>query len=146
MEADFLQRNWHWALLAIASATFLVVDFIRSIGDKSTLGQLDATLLINRDDAVVIDVREQTEYSQGHIPNARHIPLGELERRLPELESLKSSPLILCCTSGVRSRGAAAKLKQAGFEKVFNLKGGVMEWSKAGQPLSAGRKPKGKKG
>lgn len=145
MEVDFLQRNWHWALLAIASATFIIVDTIRSLADKSAITPLEATLKINRDEAIVIDVREQTEYAQGHIQNARHIPLGEFDRRLSELEKFKASPVILCCASGTRSRSAGAKLKKAGFENVFNLKGGLMEWEKAGNPLTTGRKPKGKK-
>lgn len=145
MEADFLQRNIHWVVLALAAATFLIVDTIRNLGNKSMISPLEATLKINRDDAVVIDVREQGEYAQGHIPNARHIPLGELERRTPELEKFKPAPIILCCASGARSRGAAAKLKKAGFDEVFNLKGGLMEWEKAGNPLTTGRKPKGKK-
>lgn len=145
MEVDFLQRNWHWALLAIASGTFIIVDTIRSLADKSAITPLEATLKINRDEAVVIDVREQGEYAQGHIQSARHIPLGEFDRRLPELEKLKGSPVILCCASGSRSRSASAKLKKAGFQSVFNLKGGLMEWEKAGNPLTTGRKPKGKK-
>lgn len=145
MNADFLQSNMHWVVLALASATFIIVDTIRSIADKTVISPLEATLKINRDEAVVIDVREQGEYANGHIANARHIPLGELDRRLPELEKLKGVPVILCCATGSRSRTATAKLKKAGFDSVFNLKGGLSEWEKAGNPLSTGRKPKGKK-
>lgn len=145
MEVDFLQRNVLWVLLAIAAATFLVVDTIRNLSSKSLISPLEATLKINRDDAVVIDVREQGEYAQGHMPNARHIPLGELDRRIPELEKLKPAPIILCCATGSRSRTAIAKLQKAGFENIFNLRGGLLEWEKAGNPLTTGRKPKGKK-
>lgn len=145
MNADFLQSNMHWVVLALASGTFIIVDTIRSIADKTVISPLEATLKINRDEAVVIDVREQGEYANGHIANARHIPLGELDRRLPELEKLKGAPVILCCATGSRSRTATAKLKKAGFDSVFNLKGGLSEWEKAGNPLSTGRKPKGKK-
>lgn len=145
MEVDFLQRNIHWVVLALAAGTFLIVDTIRNFGNKSSLSPLEATLKINRDDAAIIDVREQGEYAQGHIPNARHIPLGELDRRMPELEKLKPAPIILCCATGARSRGAAAKLKKAGFDNAFSLTGGLMAWEKAGNPLTTGRKPKGKK-
>lgn len=145
MEAEFLQRNFHWVLLAIAAFTFIIVDTIRTLGNKSIISPLEATLKINRDDAVVIDIREQGEYAQGHIPNARHIPVGELERRMPELEKLKPAPIILCCATGSRSRGATTKLQKAGFDQIFNLKGGLAEWEKAGNPLTTGRKPKGKK-
>lgn len=78
---EFLQQNWYWAALAAASGTWLMVELIRSRGDDTQLSPVEATLLVNREDAIVIDVREQGEYAQGHIPNARHIPAGEIERR-----------------------------------------------------------------
>lgn len=142
---DFLQQHWHWTLLAVASGTFIIVDTIRTMGNKQSIGPLEATLKINREEAVVIDVREQGEYAQGHISNARHIPLAELDKRAAELEKLKDAPIILCCATGMRSSTAAAKLQKAGFDKVFNLKGGVAEWEKSGQPLTTGRKPRSKK-
>ena len=90
--------------------------------------------------AIVIDVREQGEYAQGHIPNARHIPAGEMERRSKEMEKWKDHPVILCCATGARSNSAANTLKKAGFAKIYNLRGGMMEWQKAGQPVSRKRK------
>lgn len=137
---DFLLDNWYWAALAAASGGWLLFDIIRSWGDKSQLSPVEATLLINREDAVVIDIRDQGEYTHGHIPNARHIPLGELERRTTELEKFKSRPMIFYCASGMRSGSAIAKLKKAGFDKLFNLRGGMMEWEKAGQPISRSTK------
>ncbi len=137
---DFLQQNWYWAALAALSGTWLMVDMIRNRGDKSQLSPIEATLLVNREDAVIIDVREQGEYAQGHIPNARHIPLGELERRSKEMDKYKSHPVILCCATGNRSSTAMKQLRQAGFEKLYNLRGGMMEWQKAGQPVSKKRK------
>lgn len=143
---EFLQQNWHWAALAAFSGTWLLIEAVRAKADKSLLSPIEATLLINREDAVVIDVREDGEYNKGHIPNARHIPLKDLERRKGELDKLRDRPLILCCASGARSAGAIAALKKAGFEKLFNLRGGLYEWEKAGQPVDRGRnKDKGKK-
>jgi rhodanese-related sulfurtransferase len=137
---EFLQQNWYWAALAAASGAWLAVDVVRSQTDKSVLSPVQATLLINREDAVVIDVRDTGEFAAGHIPNARHIPLGDLARRSAELEKLKSRPLILCCQSGARSASALATLKKAGFEKLYNLQGGIAEWEKAGQPVTRKRK------
>lgn len=137
---EFLQANWYWAALAAVSGAWLGADIIRNRGNTTQLSPLEATLLVNREDAVVIDVREQTEYAGGHIPNARHIPLGELERRSKELEQWKSKPIILCCATGTRSNTAMGKLGKAGFEKLYNLRGGMMEWQKAGQPVSKKRK------
>ncbi|AYH42802.1 rhodanese-like domain-containing protein [Azoarcus sp. DN11] len=137
---EFLQQNWYWAALAAASGAWLLFDFARSQGDKSQLSPVEATLLINREDAQVLDIREQSEFAGGHIPNARHVPLGELERRSGDLEKFKDRPIILCCATGNRSAAALATLRKAGFEKLFNLRGGIAEWEKAGQPLSRKRK------
>lgn len=137
---EFLQQNWYWAALAVVSGAWLLVDTIRSQGDKSLLSPMEATLLMNREDAVVVDVRDAGEFAQGHIPNARHVPLSELERRAGELEKFKTRPLILCCQSGARSSAAQAALKKAGFDKLYNLRGGLAEWEKAGQPISRKRK------
>ncbi|APR06123.1 rhodanese-like domain-containing protein [Thauera chlorobenzoica] len=137
---EFLQQNWYWAALAAASGAWLMADLIRNRGDKSQLSPLEATLLINREDAIVIDIRDPGEYAQGHVPNARHIPAGELARRSGELEKWKNQPLILCCATGARSNSALQTLRQAGFDKLYNLRGGMMEWQKAGQPTSRKRK------
>jgi rhodanese-related sulfurtransferase len=114
-----------------------MVDLIRNRGDKSQLSPVEATLLINREDAIVIDVREQGEYAQGHIPNARHIPAGELDRRSKEMEKWKDHPVILCCATGARSNSAGGALKQGRLRPVYNLRGGMMEWQKAGSRSAA---------
>lgn len=137
---EFLQQNWYWAALAVASGGWLLFDVARHSADKSQLSPVEATLLINREDAIVVDVREQAEYAKGHIANSRHIPAGELERRSGELEKFRNQPIILCCATGTRSAAATGTLRKAGFEKVFNLRGGLMEWEKAGQPVSRKRK------
>ena len=137
---EFLQQNWYWAALAVASGGWLSVELIRSRGDTSQLSPVQATLLINREDAIILDVREQGDYAKGHIPNARHIPLSEFARRSAEMEKWKGQPLILCCASGGRSESAGAQLRKAGFEKIYNLRGGMMEWEKAGQPISRKKK------
>ncbi|MDT3668754.1 MAG: rhodanese-like domain-containing protein [Aromatoleum sp.] len=137
---EFLQQNWYWAALAAASGAWLLFDLVRAQGDKTLVSPVEATLLINREDATVIDIRDQAEYASGHIPNARHIPVSEFERRKSELDKLKARPLIVCCTTGARSGPAIAALRKAGFEKLFNLRGGLQEWEKAGQPISRKRK------
>lgn len=139
---EFFQQNWYWVALAAATGSWLLVDLVRSGGDKTQLSPVEATLLMNREDAVVVDVRDQGEFEQGHIPNARNIALKDLPHRITELEKLKNRPLILCCATGARSSSALGTLRKAGFDKLFNLRGGIFEWEKAGQPL--GRKKKSK--
>ncbi|MDR1660856.1 MAG: rhodanese-like domain-containing protein [Azoarcus sp.] len=137
---DFLQQNILWAALAVFSGAWLLVEMVRQLRDKSLLTPLEATMLINREDAVVVDVRDQGDFEQGHLPNARHLPLAELGRRTGELEKFRARPLIFYCGSGSRAATAIATLKKAGFEKLYNLRGGLFEWEKAGQPLTRKKK------
>lgn len=95
----------------------------------------EATMLINREDAVVVDVRETNEFKTGHIVNSVHIPLNFLKERLSDLDKHKSKPVIVACRSGHRSGQACSLLKKSGFENVYNLRGGVMAWESASLPL-----------
>ncbi|MEI6747358.1 MAG: rhodanese-like domain-containing protein [Methylococcaceae bacterium] len=81
--------------------------------------------------AVIVDVRENDEWNAGHIAGAIHIPLGEIKTRAAELEQYKNSPLITQCRSGGRSATAADMLKTAGFNKLYNMDGGLNAWQKA---------------
>lgn len=134
---EFIQQNWYWAALAAVSGTMLVVTSLR--GGKG-LSPAQATALINREDAQVIDVREASEFSTGHLLNARHIPLSDLEKRLGELEKFKDKPVILNCQSGSRSAAACNILRKAGFAHVHNLEGGIAAWEQAGMPISRRKK------
>jgi rhodanese-related sulfurtransferase len=82
--------------------------------------------------AVIVDVREDSEWNAQHIPGAIHIPLGQLNDRLSELKSYKDSPVITQCRSGGRSAKALDLLKSAGFSNVYNMDGGIIAWDKAG--------------
>ena len=134
---EFIQQNWYWAALAAVSGTLLVVTSLK--GGRG-ISPTQATMLINREDAIVVDVRESAEYSAGHLLNARHIPLGELEKRLGELDKFKDKPVILNCQSGSRSASACGVLRKAGFNNVHNLEGGIAAWEQAGMPISRRKK------
>ncbi|MEW5888836.1 MAG: rhodanese-like domain-containing protein [Pseudomonadota bacterium] len=133
---EFLQNNYIWVIVAFVSGGMLLWPLVRGRAGGPGVGPAQATLLINREDAVVVDVREPAEYSQGHIVNARNLPLGQLQKRLTELEKFKDKPIILCCASGNRSASAGATLRKAGFAKVYNLAGGVVAWEQAGLPVT----------
>ena len=80
-----------------------------------------------KEDLFVLDVREPHEYQICSIPNAKLIPLGDLPKRVNELDS--ADEIIAHCKSGMRSAKAVEFLKQAGFRKVRNMKGGITAWS-----------------
>lgn len=86
------------------------------------------------DDAVILDVREQDEWDQGHAPGAVHIPLGELPDRLRDLPDPDSGTLAVACRSGGRSSRAVSWLTRQGFD-VANLDGGMKAWHAAGKRL-----------
>jgi rhodanese-related sulfurtransferase len=80
-------------------------------------------------------VRDAAEYASGHIPNARHVPVAEIEKRLKELEKFKSRPIVVSCRSGNRAAAACAVLKKNGFQEAFPLKGGILGWQQAALPI-----------
>lgn len=107
-------------------------------GIKSLLPQ-EATLLINHEEAIILDVRDDNEYIQGHILNSIHIPLNTLSDKIGRLDKYRNRPIIASCMSGNRSARACSTLKKNGFEKVHNLKGGVIAWQNANLPLIKGK-------
>ncbi|WP_126443973.1 rhodanese-like domain-containing protein [Sulfuricystis multivorans] len=132
---EFIQQNLMWVTLAAASGGMLLWQTLKSSGVKNvSVGE--ATLMINRQDALVVDVRETAEWSAGHIPAARHFPLSQFAKHLVEIEKLKDKPVILVCASGNRSGNAAKTLMKAGFLQVFNLAGGMRAWIDAGLPVT----------
>jgi rhodanese-related sulfurtransferase len=137
---EFIQQNIYLVAIAIFSGAMLLSTTFRATGGKNSLSTTQATLLINREDAQIIDVREPAEYAAGHLPDSRNIPVGALEERISEIEKLKDSPVILLCQSGVRSSGACTKLAKLGFSKVHSLDGGIEAWVQAGLPIKKGTK------
>lgn len=135
----FLVKNpLHLVLFGVALATggMLIWPFVsRLMHPGNDVGPLQAVQLINRRDALVIDVRDAGDYAAGHITNARHIPESEVTQRLREIEKYKARPVIIACRSGSRSPAVAAALRKQGFGEAFALRGGVAAWQQASMPL-----------
>jgi rhodanese-related sulfurtransferase len=133
---EFLLDNIALVALFLASGALLVwPDLSLFSGGAPSVGTLEATRLMNQPGALVLDVREDAEYAAGHLPRARHIPLGQLAKRIDEIAKFKEKPVIVTCRSGARSGSACRALRNAGFTQVFNLKGGVGAWSQANLPV-----------
>ena len=133
---DFILENVLLVGLAIVSGLMLAWPMLsRMSGTSSNLGPADAVLLINRENALVLDVREDAEYAAGHITDARHIPLTQLETRVGELSKFKDKPVLVNCQAGMRSAKACGILKKHGFSKVWNLQGGLNAWQQAKLPV-----------
>jgi rhodanese-related sulfurtransferase len=132
---EFLQENMIWVAIACTSGGMLLWPLIAG-GTVANLTPAEATLLMNREDALVLDVRETGEWGSGHITGARHITLGQLDKRLSELDKFKEKPIIVVCATGNRSSSACGQLKKHGFGKVFSLGGGISAWRDANLPLT----------
>lgn len=137
---EFIQQNIYLVAIAVLSGVMLLVTSLRRPGGGHALTPTQATLLINREDAQLIDVREVAEFAAGHVSSSRNIPVAQIDERLGELEKFKEAPLILVCQTGARSSGVCAKLAKQGFGRVHNLAGGIVAWTEAGLPLKKGMK------
>jgi len=133
---EFLLQNWALVLIFLASGAMLLApDLLRLAGGAGDIGTLDATRLMNQGSTLVLDVRDAADYASGHLQRARHIPLGELAKRMAEIDKFKARPVIVTCQKGVRSGNAARLLKRAGFTSVYSLKGGLAAWQQASLPV-----------
>nr|WP_296748646.1 rhodanese-like domain-containing protein [Thioalkalivibrio sp.] len=122
------------ALIAII-ALILYTEFQRLTRKYRALPPAEAVRVMNQEDALVLDVREDNEFTGGRIGGARHIPLGVLKQRVKDIERFKESPVVVYCRSGARSAVAASQLVAAGFTDVTNLQGGLQAWQSAGLPV-----------
>lgn len=123
---------------ALVTGGMLVWPLVNRVlaGRSPQVGAFEAVQLINRRDALVLDVRDKADYAAGHIPNARNIPLAELTGRLREIEKFKSRPIVINCQNGTRSAGVCTLLTKNGFGEVFALAGGLRGWVEASLPVA----------
>ena len=121
--------------IALASGGMLIWPLIAGGMNAGALNATGAVQLINREKAVVVDVREPAEFAAGHVTGAKNVPLGELEAKLPGVMKNKTLPLILVCASGARSGRAAAIAKKLGYEQAQSLGGGLKAWKEANLPI-----------
>ena len=137
---EFLQQNWPLVLgLVVIAAVMLKGPVLQKWFGIGSVDPAGAVRLVNRENAQVVDVREDREWREGHIPGAIHLPLSQLDKDLDRLAPYREQekPLVLVCRSGSRSVTAAVRLRRAGFDSVYNLSGGATAWKQAGMPLES---------
>ncbi len=133
---SFVQNNWMLILVMFLSGAMLLWPLVqRRLSPAKEIGNLNATHLINHQDAILVDVRETREYEGGRLPKALHIPLSQLDSRSGELAKLTGRPVIAYCASGHRSRSAGNALAKIGFKDIYTLHGGYRAWKDAGLPV-----------
>lgn len=133
---EFLRDNVLLIGLAIGSGIMLLLpSFKKNTGGSANVQPSEAVTLINRNGALVLDVRENSEFALGHITDAKHIPLDALTDRINELTKYKNKPIIVNCQHGMRAAKACTVLRKAEFTQVYNLEGGIVAWEKVKLPV-----------
>ena len=127
--------------LGFAGLTLAIVytEIARLFRGYKALRPAELTGLINRENALVVDLSATNDFEKGHIAGSRSVAPSQFDPENKLLASAKALPVVMVCRNGQASADAAKRLKKAGFEKVYWLDGGVQAWQQADLPLVKGR-------
>lgn len=131
---EFVTANWMLILIALSSGAMLAWPLVRG-ASGGTLTAQGAVQLINRERAVLVDVREPEEFAAGHMIGARNVPLNQLEEKLTGAVKNKNVPLLLVCATGARAQRGVAIAKKLGYEQAQAVAGGLKAWKEANLPV-----------
>lgn len=130
--------NHPFLVSALMALTVLVIfNEMRLRAGGASVSPADAVKLINNG-AIVVDVRPEAQYKQGHIVNARNIGMTELGQKDDALDKLRDKTVLVCCDTGISSGKAARLLREKGVERVANINGGLAAWQRDSLPLARG--------
>lgn len=133
----FALRHWELVLaLFVILGVLLTFELHSKLTGTPSLSPHEATLLINREDAIVLDIRDANSFAKGHITRAMNIAYADLNAKLKQLDKHKEKPIILCFVTGQHHHKVGRILKENGFTKLYHLKGGITSWQDAGLPLT----------
>ena len=138
---EFAMRHEILVLAWIGLATAVIASAVKAkLSPVKQVEHQAAVALINKQDAVVVDVRTQEEFANGHIANAHHMPLAQIEQgNTTEIDKHKEKPVIVVCETGDRADKAATKLVKAGLQQVYLLRGGLSQWRASNLPVTKKR-------
>jgi rhodanese-related sulfurtransferase len=137
---DFLNRHWALALLFVIVLVGLIVTELKRLTRKyKDLTPATLTQLMNRENALVVDISPLADFEKGHIPGARHVAMSQFDPEHKELAKVKDMPVVVVCRSGVTAHRAAQRLVKANFQRVFILAHGMAGWRQADLPVAKGR-------
>lgn len=136
----FAERHPLLSLLLVALTVAIVANEIaRLFRGYKALKPAELVRLINREDALVIDLSASADFQKGHIAGSRNITPSQFDPAGKLLAGKQAQPVVLVCRSGVTAAGAARRLVKAGFTQVYALDGGIAGWQQAELPLVKGR-------
>ena len=118
----------HYLLVSALVVLVILLIVTESRRGGRTLSPQGAVGMINRDDAVVVDLRKEDEFRQGHIAGSINVPFDQLDNRLSELKAQGDRPLILVCENGSRAGPAGRHLNSQGLDSIWRISGGLSAW------------------
>ena len=138
---EFARQNAFMSGLWVVLLVALVVTWIRSksspVKDVSTH---QATVWVNRENGLFVDIRSQDEFRKAHIHGAKSLPAAQIKQKsVSAIEKHKDDPIVIVCNTGATARGAAIQLTQQGFTKVAVLAGGMNAWRNEKLPVASGK-------
>lgn len=131
---EFLAQQW--ILVAALLAVIVLLIFHESRKAGPSLSPQQAINLVNSQGGVFLDLRDAADYKQGHITGALHIPASKIDARLGELEKYKNAPIVLVCKMGQQAGGVGKQLRASGYDQVYKMNGGMMEWGNLQLPTT----------
>jgi rhodanese-related sulfurtransferase len=131
---SFLAETWFLFVTALVSGALLLWPKVRGGVPAGGVTAAGAVTLINRERAVVIDVREAAEYAAGHVVGSKNVPLAQLESS-NALPKNKTIPVVVVCASGARASRAVVTLRKLGHAHARTLTGGLPAWREANMPV-----------
>jgi len=130
----FLSDTWYLFAVALVSGGLLAWPMLRRGAPAGGVSTAEAVLLINRQKAVLVDVRDAAAYAAGHVANAKNIPLATIESTAA-LPKNKALPIVVVCDRGARASRAVMTLRKLGYENARTLIGGLAAWREANLPV-----------
>lgn len=125
-----------FVLLLLALVVTQLMTLLRKYKELTPAG---LTLLMNRENPLLVDISPRDSFEKGHIPGAKHVLMSQFDPENKDLAKAKSLPVVVICRSGQTAQGAAQRLVKAGFEKVYYLGGGMGAWTQAQLPVVKGK-------
>ncbi len=138
---EFAHNHLVLCLAWVVLLVLVIVTTFKGLFSKvKTISRSEATHLINKQDAVIVDVRSRDDFRKGHISGAVNLAAAEIKKgNLTEIEKFKTQPVIVACATGQSAGEAASQLSAAGFVNVSVLKDGISGWSGENLPLVRGK-------
>jgi rhodanese-related sulfurtransferase len=137
MQQFFLYVSHHWALVpltVVAAFVVLVLETRARTASFASISPTEAVRLMNSG-GLLLDIRDESAFAAGHIPNARHLPGASIVEGAKAIERFKDKPVIAYCDSGMTAGSAARHLGRLGFKQAYNLRGGLAAWRQENLPV-----------